>query len=165
MYNHYCCKDGKWLAIAHLDPDRWWAKVCGAMGVEHLINDPRFSTFAARSENREELISVFDGIFASKTREEWMKILEEHGCIYTPVQSIPEVVEDPQLLANNYLIHVDHPTYGPLKTMGFPWDLSKTPASWRRGAPKLGEHTEEVLLEIGYSREEIAKLREGGAIL
>ena len=165
IYNHYCCKDGKWLAIAHLDPDRWWAKVCGAIGIEHLINDPRFSTFAARSENREELISIFDGIFASKTREEWMRILEEHGCIYTPVQSIPEVVEDPQVLANNYLIHVDHPNYGPLKTMGFPWDLSETPASWRRGAPKLGEHTEEVLLEIGYSREEIAKLREEGVIM
>jgi crotonobetainyl-CoA:carnitine CoA-transferase CaiB-like acyl-CoA transferase len=75
------------------------------------------------------------------------------------------VVEDPQVLANNYLIHVDHPTYGPLKTMGFPWDLSETQASWRRGAPKLGEHTEEVLLEIGYSREEIAKLREEGVIM
>jgi crotonobetainyl-CoA:carnitine CoA-transferase CaiB-like acyl-CoA transferase len=165
MYNHYCCKDNKWIAIAHLDPDRWWSKVCGALGVESLINDPRFSTFAARSENREELIAIFDGLFASKTREEWMKILEEHGCIYTPVQSIPEVVEDQQVLANNYLINIDHPTYGPVKTMGFPWDLSGTPASWRRGAPKLGEHTEEVLLEIGYSREEVAKLREEGAIM
>jgi len=164
IYNHYCCKDGKWLAIAHLDPDRWWAKVCGALGIENLTDDPRFSTFAARSENREELIAIFDGIFASKTREEWMKILEEHGCIYTPVQSIPEVVEDPQVLANNYLINIDHPDYGPVRTAGFPWDLSETPASWRRGAPKLGEHTEEVLLEIGYSREATAKLREEGAI-
>jgi len=164
MYNHYRCKDDKWIAIAHLDPDRWWAKVCGALGVENLINDPRFSTFAARSANREELIAIFDGLFASKTRDEWMKILEEHGCIYTPVQNIPEVVEDPQVLANNYMINIDHPVHGPTKTMGFPWDLSNTPASWRRKAPDLGEHTEEVLLEIGCSKEEIAKLREAGAI-
>jgi len=164
MYCHYCCKDGKWLVIAHLDPDRWWAKVCGALGAEHLVNDPRFSTFAARSENRRELVSIFDGIFASKTREEWMQILNEHGCIVTPVQNIPEVVEDPQLLANNYVIELDHPTYGHTKTMGFPWDLSETPASWRRRAPKLGEHTDEVLLEIGYSKEAIAKMREEGAI-
>ncbi len=164
MYNHYCCKDGKWLAIAHLDPDRWWAKVCGALGLEKLINDPKYSTFAARSDNRKELVVLFDEAFASKTRDEWMKILDEHGCIFTPIQSIPEVVEDPQLLANNYVIDINHPTYGQTKTMGFPWDLSDTPASWRRRAPKLGEHTEEVLLEIGYSQEELAKLREEGAI-
>jgi crotonobetainyl-CoA:carnitine CoA-transferase CaiB-like acyl-CoA transferase len=164
MYNHYCCKDGKWLAIAHLDPDRWWAKVCGALGLEKLINDPKYSTFAARSDNRKELVVLFDEAFASKTRDEWMKILEEHGCIFTPIQSIPEVVEDPQLLANKYVIDINHPTYGQTKTMGFPWDLSDTPASWRRRAPKLGEHTEEVLLEIGYSQEELAKLREEGAI-
>ncbi len=164
MYNHYCCRDGKWLAIAHLDPDRWWARVCGALGLEKLIDDPKYSTFAARSENRRELIAVFDGVFAAKTRDEWMKILEENGCIFTPIQGIPEVVEDPQLLANNYVIEIDHPTYGHTKTMGFPWDLSETPASWKRRAPKLGEHTDEVLLEAGYSREEVAKLREEGAI-
>jgi len=164
MYNHYCCKDGKWLAIAHLDPDRWWAKVCGALGLEKLINDPKFNTFAARSDNRKELVVLFDEAFASKTRDEWMKILDQHGCIFTPIQSIPEVVEDPQLLANKYVIDINHPTYGQTKTMGFPWDLSDTPASWRRRAPKLGEHTEEVLLEIGYSHEELAKLRDEGAI-
>ena len=164
MYNHYCCKDGKWLAIAHLDPDRWWAKVCGALGLEELINDPKYSTFAARSDNRKELVVLFDEAFASKTRDEWMKILDAHGCIFTPIQSIPEVVEDPQLLANNYVIDINHPTYGQTKTMGFPWDLSDTPASWRRRAPKLGEHTEEVLLEIGYSQEELATLRDEGAI-
>ena len=164
MYNHYCCKDGKWLAIAHLDPDRWWPKVCGALGLEKLINDPKYSTFAARSDNRKELVVLFDEAFASKTRDEWMKILDAHGCIFTPIQSIPEVVEDPQLLANNYVIDINHPTYGQTKTMGFPWDLSDTPASWRRRAPRLGEHTEEVLLEIGYSQEELAKLRDEGAI-
>lgn len=164
MYNHYCCKDGRWLAIAHLDPDRWWAKVCSALGLEKLIDDPKYNTFDARSANRKELVAIFDEVFAGKTRHEWVQILQEHGCIYTPVQNIPEVVEDPQLLANNYVIEIDHPTYGHTKTMGFPWDLSETPASWQRRAPTLGEHTEEVLLEIGYSKEELAKLREEGAI-
>lgn len=164
LYNHYRCKDDKWLAIAHLDPDRWWPRVCGALGAEHLIHDPKFSTFAARAANRKELVAIFDGIFAGRTRDEWMKILEEHGCIYTPVQNIPEVVEDPQVLANDYMIEIDHPVHGHTRTIGFPWDFSATPASWRRKAPELGEHTEEVLLEIGYSREEIAKLREEGAI-
>ncbi len=165
LYSHYRCKDDKWIVIAHLDPDRWWAKVCGALGLEKLVDDPRFNTFEARSNNRQELVSIFDDVFASKTRGEWMKILEEHGCIFTPIQGIPEVVADPQLKANNYLINIDHPVHGNTDTMGFPWDFSETPASWKRGAPKLGEHTDEVLLETGYSKEEITKLREEGVIL
>jgi crotonobetainyl-CoA:carnitine CoA-transferase CaiB-like acyl-CoA transferase len=164
LYNHYRCKDNKWLAIAHLDPDRWWARVCGALGVDSLVSDPRFSTFAARSANRKELIAIFDAIFAGKTREEWMRILEEHGCIYTAIQSISDVVNDPQVLANDYMIDIDHPAYGSLRTMGFPWSFSDTPASWTRKAPELGEHTDEVLLEIGYSKEEIAKFRKEGAV-
>ncbi len=164
LYNHYQCKDEKWIAIAHLDPDRWWARVCGALGIESLINDPKFSTFKARAANRAELVARFDEIFASKTRQEWMRILDDHGCIFTPIQDIGEVVEDPQVVANNYLIEIEHPTYGHLKTMGFPWDFSETPASWRRKAPALGEHTEEVLLEIGYNKEDIERLREDGAI-
>ncbi len=164
LYNHYRCKDNKWLAIAHLDPDRWWAKVCGALGLEKLIHDPQFSTFAARSENRKELVAIFDEVFAGKTREEWIQILGEHGCIFTPIQDIKEVVNDPQVLDNNYMINIEHPTYGPLQTMGFPWDLSDTPASWRRKAPELGEHTEEVLLEMGYGIDEVARLRDEGVI-
>jgi CoA:oxalate CoA-transferase len=164
MYNHYQCKDKQWLAIAHLDPDRWWPKVCGALGLERLIHDPKFNSLNARAENGKELVALFDEAFAGKTREEWMQILSEHGCIFTAVHDIKDVVEDPQVIANRYMIEVDHPAYGPTKMMGFPWDMSETPASWRRGAPKLGENTDEVLLEMGYSQEALAQLREEGAI-
>jgi crotonobetainyl-CoA:carnitine CoA-transferase CaiB-like acyl-CoA transferase len=159
LYNHYCCKDGQWLAIAHLDPDRWWERVCRALDAEHLVNDPRFSAFAVRAENCKELVSIFDDIFASKTRADWMQILGEHGCIFTPIQNLREVVEDPQVLANDYMISVDHPIYGKLNTIGFPWDFSQTKASWRRKAPALGEHTDEVLLEAGFDRKTIETLR------
>jgi crotonobetainyl-CoA:carnitine CoA-transferase CaiB-like acyl-CoA transferase len=160
LYNHYCCKDGKWIVIAHLDPDRWWPKVCGALGLEKLVNDPRFDSLNARAANGKELVSFFDQVFGSKTREEWMQILEAHGCIFTPLQDIKEVVDDPQILANNYMIDVEHPTHGLTRMMGFPWDLNDTPASWRRKAPELGEHTEEVLLEMGYSKDDVSKLRD-----
>ena len=160
MYNHYCCADGKWLAIAHLQPDRYWPKLLAALDLPDLENDPRFDSVETRSANAAELVGIFDARFAGKNRDEWLAILEENACIATPVQTPMEVTQDPQALANKYFIDVEHPEEGPTHTTGFPWDFSDTPASYRRPAPKLGEHTDEILAECGLSAEEIQKLRE-----
>jgi crotonobetainyl-CoA:carnitine CoA-transferase CaiB-like acyl-CoA transferase len=159
VYNHYRCKDDKWIVIAHLDPNRYWAKICKATGIEELQDDPRFNSIEARGKNAKELVAIFDERFATKTRDEWMKILKEEDCIYTPIQSPLEVSNDPQALANNYFIDVQHPDWGKIKMVGFPWDFSETPAQWRCKAPDFGEHSEEILSEIGYSKNDIAKLK------
>ncbi len=156
VYNHYECKDGKWLVLAHLDPDRYWPKICKVLGMEELVNDPRFNSIPARSEHAKELVSIMDQRFATRTRDEWMPRLAAEGCIVTPIQSPTEVTNDPQALANNYFIEVDHPEHGITKMTGFPWDFSDTPPLFQRPAPKLGEHTEEIMAEIGYAKEEIA---------
>jgi hypothetical protein len=114
MYNHYCCKDDKWLAIAHLDPDRWWPKVCGALGLERLINDPRFNSLHARAANGSELVAIFDQVFAGKTRDEWMQILDEHGCIYLSKTSKGRGRSESWRIAHD---EIEHPVYGPTK----PW--------------------------------------------
>jgi crotonobetainyl-CoA:carnitine CoA-transferase CaiB-like acyl-CoA transferase len=164
LYNHYRCKDDTWIVIAHLQPDLYWKKICKAVGIEDLQDDPRFGTVEGRGKHARELVAIFDERFATKTRDEWMKILKEEGCICTPIQSPMEVSRDPQAMANNYFIDVQHPSWGKIKMVGFPWDFSETPASWKREAPGLGAHTEEVLLEAGYTKEEIARFRDEGAI-
>jgi crotonobetainyl-CoA:carnitine CoA-transferase CaiB-like acyl-CoA transferase len=164
IYNHYKCKDDKWLVIAHLQPDRYWSSVCRALDMSEVENDPRFSTIESRGEHAKELIKLMDEKFLAKARDEWLEILRREGCICTPIQSPSEVTKDIQAIANNYFINVDHPVWGKIKAVGFPWDLSETPASWRREAPEFGQHTEEILLETGYTWDDIAKFREIGAI-
>jgi crotonobetainyl-CoA:carnitine CoA-transferase CaiB-like acyl-CoA transferase len=111
LNNHYRCKDDKWIVIAHLQPDKYWPKVCKALGVEEIRDDPRFGSIAGRAEHAAELVAIFDVRFATKTRAEWMRILREEGCICTPVQSAIEVSRDPQAAANNYFIGVEHPEW------------------------------------------------------
>jgi crotonobetainyl-CoA:carnitine CoA-transferase CaiB-like acyl-CoA transferase len=160
IYNHYRCQDDKWIAIAHLQPDRYWPNVCRALGMTELEKDPRFNSIEARAENTKELVAIMDGKFAAKPREEWLQILHKEGCICTPIQSPIEVSNDEQAIANNYFIYADHPVWGRIKMVGFPWDFSETPAEWQREAPEFGQHSEEILLELGYTWEDIAKLKE-----
>jgi|WetSurMetagenome_2_1015567.scaffolds.fasta_scaffold03195_6 crotonobetainyl-CoA:carnitine CoA-transferase CaiB-like acyl-CoA transferase len=160
IYNHYCCQDGKWLALAHLQPDKYWPNVCRVLGFPELEKDPRYNSIENRAANGKELIALMDKIFATKPRDEWLELLKREDCICTSVQSPIEVSNDPQALANDYFIWVDHPVWGHVKIVGFPWDFSDTKASWRREAPEFGQHTEEILLEMGYQWEDIAELKQ-----
>jgi crotonobetainyl-CoA:carnitine CoA-transferase CaiB-like acyl-CoA transferase len=110
------------------------------------------------------LVAILDQRFATRSRDEWIRILKEEGCIFTLIQTPLEVSQDPQAFANNYFIEVQHPEWGKMKMTGFPWDFSETPASWWRKAPAFGQHTEEILLELGYNSDGIANLKKEGAI-
>jgi len=163
--NHYKCKDDRWIVLAHLQPDRYWPTVCKAMGLEELIDDPRSNNLDARRDNAAEVVSIMDKKFATKTRDEWIKIFKKHGVIHTPIQTPSEVINDTQVLANDYITKFDHPVWGQIKMLGFPWSFQETPASIRREAPILGQHTEEILLELGYSWDDITKLKEEEVII
>ncbi len=162
LWNYYQCKDGKWLQLGMLQSDRYWPSVCKALGIEHLEKDPRFENAQRRAENSGEIIAIMDEIFITKSTSEWMKILKEAGdIICTPVQTTSDLKNDPQVLANEYIINCNHEVLGPVKVVGIPIRLSKTPGVVKCEAPEFGQHTEEVLIEIGgYSWEEIAKLRD-----
>jgi len=162
LWNYYKCSDDKWLALAELQADRAWPAVCRALGIEALEKDPRFDSLETRAKNTVELISIMDKIFITKTRDEWLKILERAGdLIFEPVNTISDVVEDPQVLANEYITDFNHPVFGKFKALGIPVKFSKTPGQIAREAPEFGQHTEEILTGIlGYTWDDITKLKE-----
>ncbi|MFC1822305.1 CaiB/BaiF CoA transferase family protein [Thermodesulfobacteriota bacterium] len=161
LWNHYKCKDDKWIAVACIQADKLWPNLCRAMGLDDLEQDPRFRDMEIRSENGEELISIFDQTFASKTSEEWMPLFIKEGVIHARLNDITDLRDDTQMLANNYITEWEHPEWGKVKWTGFPINFSETPMAIRREAPAFGQHTEEILIEVlGYSWDDIIKLKD-----
>lgn len=127
-----------------------------------MEHDPRFESFEARKENSATLLHIFEEVFRSKTLDEWKARLSEIP--YGPIQNFIEVINDPQARANDFFVPIDHPTYGRMEVVASPILLSKTPATIRTPAPEFGQHTEEILLEYGYTWEDIAGFKEQGII-
>jgi crotonobetainyl-CoA:carnitine CoA-transferase CaiB-like acyl-CoA transferase len=136
--------------------------LCRLLHIESLENDPRFSEVNPRARTSRELIKILDETFAGKTRDEWIEYFkaEKAGLMYEVINNIPDLANDVQILANDLILEENHRGLGPIKMLTFPFSFSKTPvASARKAAPYLGEHTEEVLMELGYSSEQISQLR------
>jgi crotonobetainyl-CoA:carnitine CoA-transferase CaiB-like acyl-CoA transferase len=160
LSNYYKCADSKWLILTEPQVYKFWPQFCRALGLGELVDDPRFNTMPAMRENAKLFIPILDKVFATKTRDQWINILDEEvGLAFSPVLDISELATDPQVLENECIVDFDHPALGRIKLPGLPIMLSKTPAKVRSKAPELGEHTEEVLIELcEYSWEEIAEL-------
>jgi crotonobetainyl-CoA:carnitine CoA-transferase CaiB-like acyl-CoA transferase len=163
LWNHYRCQDGKWLALAMLQPDRYWAHFARAIDRPELADDPRFATQMNRATNRIECVAILDSAFASRPRAAWMAHLSESpgDFIFTIVNEPGDLATDPQVLANQYVVDFDHPQHGKTRVLGMPVRLSATPGSVRLAAPELGQHTEEILLDVlGLDWERISTLRD-----
>ena len=166
LWNYYRCSDGEWIAFS-MGQDRYWAPFCRALGRMDLVNDPRFSTMDARYENRVELVELLDEVFASKSSEEWVRILTGNDeVIWERVQRTLDLPSDPQVVANSYVVDFDHPVLGPTKWTQTPVTYSKTPLSTRKMAPAHGENTEEILIDLlGYTWDDLVALKDRGVIL
>jgi len=138
-----------------------WSKFCAVIEREELWDDPRFSTNALRTANHQELKPLLASTLSKKTTYEWRKIFDQSGIPNGPINSIDQVIVDPQVIAREMIVEVDHPVAGKTSIPGVPIKLSKTPGSIREPAPLLGEHTAEILSDLlGYSPEQIASLEE-----
>ena len=148
-----------------LQPDPAWPGFCRAIERPELENDPRFCDMETRKDNCEALIHIIDEVLAARTMEEWEHRFRENNCIYGRVQTPMEVVSDPQALANDFYVDVEHPNAGSIKLLSTPVQFSDNPASLRTTCPELGQHNEEIILELGYTWDDIARFKDQGVIL
>ena len=165
IWNSYRTKDDRWFWLAMLQPDPAWPGFCQAIGRPELQNDPRFDSIDTRRQNCRELVNIIEEALATKTMAEWEKLFKQHNCIYGRVQSPLEVTTDPQAIAAGFFADVDYSGVGTIKILTSPVLFDGEVAPIRTPAPELGQHTEEILLELGYDWEDIGALKEGKVIL
>lgn len=147
-----------WIVVA-VGNDILWQKFCTALSQPALAEDPRFVTNDLRTQNRADLVKILEKLTATKTTAEWMMLLEEYGLPYSPVNTVDQMVQDPNINYRQMVVEIEQPNVGPLKIVGSPFHLSETPGAVTQPAPLLGQHTVEVLTGVlDYSTDKVQQL-------
>lgn len=160
---HYQTADGRWIMLSMLESQRWWAPFCTALGHRELIDHPRFRDAASRAAHAEECRKTLAEIFASATLDAWRERLRSLMAPWEGVADSAEAGRDPQAVANGYIGDVQHPSGETLRVVRSPVTFDSAPRPLGI-APEFGQHTEEVLLELGYSWEDILAEKESQVI-
>ena len=141
-----------------------WERMCKAIGQDGMLADPRYTTNTDRVEHRAECVGELNAVFKQNTTDHWVGLIVEAGVPCGPINTVSEVVSNPQVLARNMISEVEHPKIPNLRFPSSPLKLTDSPATIRRVPPLLGQHNEEILEEAGYSPEKIADFKERGVI-
>jgi len=163
IVNSYKTQDGRWVFLNMLQPDRFWADLCRHLERPDMITDERFASGMARFQNREACVTELDAVFGSRPLAAWREKLADVEGVWAPMQTAKEVGQDPQALANGYLSEVDRGDGTTFTLVASPVQFDETTPPLRPG-PDMGQHTEAVLLDLGYTWEDLAALKEAGAI-
>ena len=163
LVNSYPTKDGRWITLCMLQPDRYWADLCEHIGRNDLIEDARFANAGVRFENREACVGELDAAFGSATLAEWRERLMDLAGVRAPVQTAAELNDDPQAQTNGYLREVDGGNGKSFSLVANPVQFDGEPPDLRKG-PEHAQHTEEILLELGLDWDRISELKAEGAI-
>ena len=160
-YQAFRASDGYFTVAA--DGVRDWPAFCALIGLPELIEDPRFATNELRLRNLDQLVPLIESITVTHSRTHWLERLEKEGLVAGPINTVPEALSDPHTLARGMVTELDHKTAGRIKALGPVVKFSQTPAQIAKAAPLFGEHTDEVLRELGFS-ERIDELRDEGVV-
>lgn len=156
--NVWRTRDGKYISTGLIEP-HFWERFCRALGREDLIPHQR-----AKGEKLQEVNSAIREAFLTRTRDEWFQIMKDADTCATPVLELDEIADDPHLVSRDMFPEYDHPTQGKVRQLGTPIKLSDTPAEFRSFAPLQGQHTDDILRELGYTDQQIETLRSSGAV-
>jgi crotonobetainyl-CoA:carnitine CoA-transferase CaiB-like acyl-CoA transferase len=158
----YRVKDGRWIVLNMMDFERYWPAFARAIDHPEMAEDPRWTAGEQRAAQAGELRAIIVSTLASQSIDHWRERLAAEGCVWAPVNTPSEVLADPAVDANGFLLrHPGHPT---AQLCGSPVQFGEEPVELRRTAPGVGQHTDEVLAELGIGSDEVAKLRECGAV-
>jgi crotonobetainyl-CoA:carnitine CoA-transferase CaiB-like acyl-CoA transferase len=158
LWSHYRVKDDRWIFLVMIESDRYWPRFCEAIDRQDLTKDERFDGAVARFKNSAELVNILQEIFERRTLDEWREILDRHGLIWAPANTLGEAIRDEQALAAGIFQTVEHPTAGPFETISPPVSLSAFEMKGARPAPALGADGREILREAGLSSEEVESI-------
>ncbi len=150
-------KDGKFICTTDMEP-KYWTTFCKAIGREDFI------PYQHDLSKREMVIRTIKEVFLTKERDEWFRLLRDAGSQVAPVYEIDDALLDPQAVHRETVLEIEHETLGKVKQLGIPIKLSETPGSVRSLAPLPGEHTEEIMGQLGYTRHEMAAFLKDGII-
>jgi crotonobetainyl-CoA:carnitine CoA-transferase CaiB-like acyl-CoA transferase len=161
-YQAFATADG--FVMVAVGNDGLWRRFASALDRDDLAADERFRTNPSRVAHRDVLIPQIEVTMLSQTTDEWVRVLDGAGVPVGPIQTVDQALSDPQVIARGMVAEVQHPTVGPMRVVGCPIRLTRTPASVRTAPPLLGQHTDDILSGLGLSGSEIASLREAGAV-
>jgi len=155
--------DDRHLMVA-VGNDALWRRFAPVLGLDHLVNDPRFATNPARVEHRDQLLPVIEAALATRSADDWAKLLASAGVPAVPINTVDQALQHPQVLARGMVAELDHPTAGRLRAVASPVKLSSHPPTVRTAPPAQGEHTDAVLGQMGYGQAAIERFRAAGVI-
>ncbi|MFZ5572018.1 MAG: CaiB/BaiF CoA transferase family protein [Thermodesulfobacteriota bacterium] len=164
LRNAFCCQDGKWIIGTHHPEEKYWKTFCELTAMTDLLGDDRYTDPYGRPVPGPDILEKCDRLFSTRTRDEWIALFLAHGLMFCPVKHVLEVKDDAQANANGYVARFDHPTLGSITIPGYPVHFSGCRAGTRTPAPAIGEHTDDILHELGYSDTDIAALKNEGLI-